>query len=164
VGQFSTERYFGVRETEKIFPQQAHCLAMRLTMKSQQLAVLMLVAAFFFPSGIVTANVCVDKNLRPLRHFCGTVVDSGGAPIPNAKVSVFKGGIEVAARSTDAAGEYSFDLLESGKYEFHAAANGFAKVSFPFVISNPSAKCKQKVEIQLAVGGEACGHVRLVKR
>ena len=135
-------------------------------MKSQRFAVLrvgMLAVAVFFQPETVRANICVDKGLKPLKHFCGTVVDSGGAPIPNATVSVLKGGIEVAAKNSDAAGEFSFDLLEIGKYEFHAGATGFAKVSFPFVISKPSAKCKQKVEIQLAVGGE-CSHVRLVKQ
>ena len=132
-------------------------------MKSQRRAVLMLVLALFFPSGTVTPNICVEKNLKPLRHFCGRVADFGGTPILNATVSVLTGKIEVAAKSTNAAGEFLFDSLESGKYEFHAEANGFAKVSFPFVISNPGATCKQKVEIQLAVGGE-CSHVRLVKQ
>jgi hypothetical protein len=135
---------------------------MRLTMKAQRLAVLMLVLAFFFSTGTVTANICVDKTLKPLRHFCGTVVDPSGTPIPNAAVSVLIEGTEVAAKSTNTSGEFSFDSLENGHYEFRAAAKGFAKVRFPFVISNPNAKCKQKVEIQLVVGLE-CNHVRLVK-
>jgi uncharacterized GH25 family protein len=109
------------------------------------------------------ANICVDSNLKPLRHFCGAVVDASGTPIPNATVSVLEAGIEVAARSANTAGEFSFDSLESGHYEFLAEANGFAKIRFPFVISNPGAKCKQRVEIQLAVGGE-CSHVRLMKQ
>jgi protocatechuate 3,4-dioxygenase beta subunit len=131
-------------------------------MKTQRLAVSMLALALFSSSGTVTADICVDKNLKPLKHFCGTVIDSSGTPIPNATVSVFKGGIEVAAKSTNAAGEFSFESLESGKYEFHAGATGFGKVVFRFEISKPSAKCKQKVEIQLAVAGE-CSHVRLAK-
>ena len=132
-------------------------------MQSHRRAVLMLVLALLFRSGTIYANVCVDKNLKPLRHFCGAVVDSDGRPIPNATVSVLQRGIEVAAKSTDASGAFSFDSLERGKYEFHAGANGFARVSFPFVISSPGANCEQKVEIQLAVGAE-CSHVQIVKQ
>ena len=131
-------------------------------MKTQRLAVLMLALALFSPSGTVTANICVDAQLRPLKHFCGIVVDSSGTPIPNATVLVLKDGIEVAAKSTDVVGEFSFESLESGKYEFHAGATGFGKVVFPFEISKPSAKCKRKVKIQMAVGGE-CSHVQLEK-
>jgi hypothetical protein len=136
---------------------------MRLAMKFQRLTVLMLVLALFLPSATVTATTCVDKNLKPIRHFCGAVVDSSGTPIPNARVSVLKGRIEVAAKDTNAAGEFSFDSLQSGKYEFLASASGFVKINFPFEISSPGAKCKQRVEIELAVGGQ-CGRVRLLKR
>jgi len=149
-----------------ICTQQTRCLTIRLTMKSQWIAFLqvgLLTVALFFQTETVTANICVDKGLKPLTHFCGKVVDSDGTPIPNATVSVHKGGIEVALKNTDASGEFTFDPLEIGKYEFHAGATGFAKVSFPFVISKPGAKCRQKVEIQLAVGGE-CSHVQLVKK
>ena len=132
-------------------------------MQSHRRAVQLLLLALLFRSGTIYANVCVDNNLNPLRHFCGAVVDSDGRPIPNATVSVLQRGIEVAAKSTDASGAFSFDSLESGKYEFHAGAKGFASVSFPFVISNPGAKCKQKVEIQLAVGAE-CSHLQIVKQ
>jgi len=136
---------------------------MALNMKPQRRAVVIVVLALFFPFAIATANICVDKTLKPFRHFCGRVVDSSGTPIPNATVSVLKDGIEVAAESTNAAGEFWFDSLQIGNYEFHARAKNFAKVSFPFAISNSGRTCKRKIEIQLAVGLE-CNHVRLVKQ
>jgi hypothetical protein len=33
------------------------------------------------------ADDCVDERLKPLKHFCGIVVDPQGAPIPNVTIS-----------------------------------------------------------------------------
>ena len=135
-------------------------------MKSRRCAVFgfaTLAIVVFCRPATVTANICVDKRLDPLKHFCGRVVDSSGTPIPNVTLSLLKGGIEVATKNTDARGEFSFDQLKIGEYEFRASAMGFGKIGLPFVIFKPNAKCRQKVEIQLAFGGE-CGHVRLLKQ
>jgi hypothetical protein len=111
----------------------------------------------------VGANICVDKRLKPLKHFCGVVVDSQGSPISNVTISVTRAGTEVGTSKSDARGEFSFDELGAGQYDFTAEAKNFAKFGFSFTIAKPNAKCKQKVQLQLAVGLE-CSHVRLIGR
>jgi hypothetical protein len=140
---------------------------MNLPMKSRAISrtccVRLLLLSLLIHPLSVGANICVDKRLKPLKHFCGVVVDSQGAPIPNVTISVTRTGTEVGTSKTDARGEFTFDELGAGQYDLKAEATGFARFGFSFVIAKPNAKCTQKVQLQLAVGLE-CSHIRLIGR
>lgn len=112
----------------------------------------------------LSANICVNEELKPLRRLRGVVVDYQGEPIANATISVTRSGAEVKATKTDSRGEFSFDGLGAGQYELKAEAKNFVKFDFPFRIAKPSAKSNQKIQLQLAVGGEDCSDIRLIGR
>ncbi|HEU5412800.1 MAG TPA: TonB-dependent receptor plug domain-containing protein, partial [Candidatus Angelobacter sp.] len=56
----------------------------------------------------------------------GTVKDSQGAVIPNARVDLLQDGRKVATVVTDQMGNYQFSYLAVGTYQVHAAAPGFS--------------------------------------
>jgi Carboxypeptidase regulatory-like domain len=122
-----------------------------------------LVLALILQTETVLANLCIDKQLKPLKHFYGTVVDSQGLPIPNATVSVRKNGTMVDSRQTNASGEFSLDQLGPGQYESNIEANGFGKLVLPFVIIKPSTRNRSRLRVQLAIAME-CSHVELIGR
>src|ERR1700743_2571877 len=94
-----------------------------------------LLALLLFHSDAVKANICVSERLKPLRHFCGKVVDSDGELIPNVKVSVLRDGRELFTETTSADGAFDFNLIQAGEYEVHAEATGFVKMIFRFKLS-----------------------------
>jgi uncharacterized GH25 family protein len=112
----------------------------------------------------LSANICVNEKLEPLKRLRGVVVDYQGEPIPDATISVTRSGTEVKATKTDSRGEFSFDGLGAGQYELKAEAKNFVKFDFPIKIAKPSAKSTQKIWLQLAVGGQDCSDIRLIGR
>ena len=112
----------------------------------------------------LSANICVNKTLKPVKHLCGVVVDFQGKPIANATISVTRAGSEVSATKTDSQGEFSFDALGVGQYELKAEAKYFVKFGFPITIAKPDDKCTRKVRLKLALGGQDCSEIRLIGR
>jgi hypothetical protein len=56
----------------------------------------------------------VRRGAAELVHHIGGVVDPAGAPLADVKVSVLKGGLEIAAIQTGADGRCTFDDLKAG--------------------------------------------------
>src|ERR1700746_2121976 len=93
-------------------------------------------------AGSLFAQVTADANLT------GSVKDSSGASVPNAKVrleSVATGAVRDA--QTSGTGEYRFDLVAPGNYTLNVSAPGFQTQ----VVTN----------LVLAVGSTATNNVTL---
>jgi vitamin B12 transporter len=84
--------------------------------------------------GFVSASLIVALLLLPAisslaalpANIHGTVKDSQGAVIPNARVDLLQDGRKVATVVTDQMGNYQFSYLAVGTYQVHAAAPGFS--------------------------------------
>ncbi len=64
----------------------------------------------------------------------GTIVDSSGATIPNANVTITNLGTQVSSVShSNRAGDYVFNLLEPGRYSISIEAPGFKAVNIPSI-------------------------------
>lgn len=85
-------------------------------------------SAFVFASLIVVlfllAAISGFAALPPAIH--GTVKDSQGAVIPNARVDLLHDGRKIASVVTDQMGNYQFSYLAVGAYQVRAAAPGFS--------------------------------------
>ena len=80
----------------------------------------------------------------------GTVTDAGGAVIPNVKITVVNSATnDTKVATTNASGDYVFNLLPSGQYTVTAEAPSFKKSSISLnVVSGDRARAN----IQLQVG------------
>lgn len=139
---------------------------MKLPMKNR--AIFMICFGVFLVSSLpvqpLSANICVNKRLKPLKHLCGVVVDSQGEAIVDATISVTRAGAAVSTTKTDSHGEFSFDALGVGQYELKAEAKNFVKFGFPITIAKLGTKCTRRVRLQLAIGGQDCSDIRLIRR
>jgi hypothetical protein len=82
------------------------------------------------------ADITVHERLK-LRHVCGIVVDSAGEPIPNAKLRMLRGDVEVEAAETPGDGKVDFGRLEAGDYRLKVGAQNFKSDEVPIVIASP---------------------------
>lgn len=139
---------------------------MKMPVKSRAIFMICFGGLFLssLPMQPLSANTCVNKRLKPLKHLCGVIVDFQGAPIANATISLTRAGAVVGATKTDSQGEFSFDALGVGQYELKAEAENFVEFGFPITIAKPGAKCTRKVRIDLATGGQDCSDIRLIRR
>jgi hypothetical protein len=78
-------------------------------------------------------------------------------------MAILKDETEVSDVKTGKDGKFSFEGLAAGSYDVQAQGEGFVPLRFPLVLVQPSERCKRALEVELAVGGEACSVVRLVK-
>src|SRR6185312_12647317 len=79
---------------------------------------LLMLALLFLPA--ISAFAALPASIR------GTIKDSQGAVIPNARVDLLRDGRKVASVATDQLGNYRFPYLAIGTYQVHAAAPGFS--------------------------------------
>ena len=83
--------------------------------------VVCLLGLFLFTVARVSAQVNTAD-------FLGTVSDAGGAVLTDAKVSVQNVATnEVKTATTNAAGDYVFNLMQPGQYTIAVEASGFKK-------------------------------------
>jgi vitamin B12 transporter len=94
------------------------------------LAVLLMLALFFLPA--ISAFAAVQPSIH------GTIKDSQGAVIPNARVDLLQDGRKIASVVTDQLGNYQFSYLAVGTYQLRAAASGFSAVQSQPVSLNVS--------------------------
>jgi outer membrane receptor protein involved in Fe transport len=81
----------------------------------------------------------------------GQVVDSSGARLPNARVDLTNEGTKVSVtRSTNAEGEYLFNLVPPGRYTLTAALTGFKTASATSV--DVGLNRSTRVDLTLPVG------------
>ena len=66
----------------------------------------------------------------------GTVLDPSGAAIPNASVVLRKNGSDSATQTTDPAGTFRFEKLQSGKYEIEFRADGFRSAKLQVALTS----------------------------
>jgi vitamin B12 transporter len=78
----------------------------------------------------------------------GTVSDSLGAPVPNAKVTLLQAATTVASTTTDVEGGFSFSSVTSGRYHVQVEATGFATYAGQDVFLGSEA-ASLKVELQI---------------
>lgn len=109
-----------------------------------------------------TSVTCNQKRVKPLRHICGIVIDESGAPVPQARVTILKDGTELATLQTGTDGQFSFEGLKQGNYEFQAQKEGFHGFRIPVVLVKPRDQCKRALEVVLSVANP-CPGARLVK-
>jgi len=115
------------------------------------------------PSKVSYATTCVPVPIKPIRHVCGIVTNQLGEPIPNAKVTILRGIMKLASVQTSEDGRFSFQELEAGNYYIRVEADNYKSAQSPIVLVKPTTKCKQSLEVLLAVG-TACSGVGLAKR
>jgi len=85
----------------------------------------------------------------------GTVVDSTGAVVPNAQVTLLNTdqGITSEAR-TDASGGYSFSPVRIGKYTITVTAQGFAKTTQKNITVNVAQVLQVNIQLKLGAATE----------
>lgn len=93
---------------------------------------------------------CLGQNVTGT--ISGTVSDSKGGLVPNAKVTVINADQQVVVRAvtTDERGEYSAPLLPVGRYEVTAEVSGFKKMTQSGIVL--SVNDKLAVNFTLEVG------------
>jgi hypothetical protein len=101
------------------------------------------------PVSIASANTCIEVPLKPIRHPCGIVTNQLGETIPNAKLTLLKGGIELITIQTSPNGKFEFGRVEAGTYELRAQFDGFLTVRSPIVIVRPTPKCNRGLNVTL---------------
>src|SRR5260370_21287619 len=77
--------------------------------------------------GLILSAVCLLAQSTTSR-VVGTVIDSSGAPVPQAAVKLINEGTQAAFNTeTGAAGTYVFDSVQVGNYTLEVNAPGFKK-------------------------------------
>jgi iron complex outermembrane receptor protein/vitamin B12 transporter len=80
----------------------------------------------------------------------GTITDSLGAVIPNARVELMSGSTPIASTTADGAGRYEFQAVSAGRYNIRATAPSFDwTASKPFYLGEGA---NANVDLLLAVG------------
>ena len=82
------------------------------------------------------------------RYLSGVVTDPTGAPLPNAKVQVRKGDVEVANANTDRNGTFLFKKLNTGEYELAVQASAFNPARYHVVVKE-SGKRDEPLRIKM---------------
>ena len=102
-----------------------------------------LMALWFF----MAANwVSAQENTADI---LGTVTDAGGAVIPNVKITVTNTATnDTKVATTNASGDYVFNLLQSGQYTVTAEAPSFKKSSISLnVVSGDRARANMQLQV-----------------
>ena len=103
-----------------------------------------------------SANTCVAlPGLKHVRHVCGIVINQLDEPIPNARLTLLKGGAELVTIETGADGRFAFGAVEAGDYELRAERIGYLAVRSAIKIARPTAKCTRGLRVVLPV--TSCG-------
>jgi vitamin B12 transporter len=80
----------------------------------------------------------------------GTITDSLGAVIPNARVELMSGSTSIASATADSAGRYEFHDVSAGRYKIRANAPSFDwTASKPFYVGEAA---NASLDLLLAVG------------
>ena len=110
-----------------------------------------------------SANVYLEPKLKPLRHACGIVVDPYNRPIPNTKVEILGGAMEVSAVRTGEDGKFSFERLAAEHYGIRVEATGFHPESIHIVLVRPKTPAKRMLRIRLCAGIYEGPDIRIIK-
>jgi hypothetical protein len=94
-------------------------------------------------------QVYVTSTVYSSRHLSGVVTDTVGTLIPDAKVQVSKGDVELAEVTTDRKGSFLFKKLNTGEYELSVQAFAFRTVRYHVVIVIKSGKREEPIHITL---------------
>src|ERR1700690_2939519 len=103
---------------------------------------------------LMALSLCIAANWASAQvntaDILGTVTDAGGAVIPNVKVTAVNTATnETKVATTNATGDYIFNLLPSGQYTVTAEAPSFKKATISLnVVSGDRARAN----VQLQVG------------
>lgn len=130
-----------------------YCLGMRV--RSTTFATRIIGFVVLVTGSTSSANTCIEVPLKPIRHVCGIVTNQLGETIPNAKLTLLKGGIELITIQTSPNGKFEFGRVEAGTYELRAQFDGYLTVRSPLVIVRPTPKCNRGLKVTLPV--VACG-------
>ena len=85
-------------------------------------------------------------------RVCGIVTDPQGAPVPNARVTISRVGVESRDLETGNSGTFVFDKVELGVYELQVEAPGFSTQRSRIRIVSRRRKCQRPVRIALQIG------------
>jgi hypothetical protein len=89
------------------------------------------------------------------------VLNSIEEQIPNATVTVRRGGVQLATVQTGSDGRFSFESLEAGNYEVRVDAPGYITAQDSIVIVRPATKCNRGLLVSLNL--MACSGMRRAK-
>jgi Carboxypeptidase regulatory-like domain len=98
-------------------------------------------------SGGQSAVVIGEADYATRDQLGGTVLDSSGAPLPGATVTVAQGGRLIASVVTDPAGQYVFQGLPKGRLVLSCSLAGFKNAESSIVFHG-----SLRADIRLAVG------------
>ncbi|HVZ17707.1 MAG TPA: carboxypeptidase regulatory-like domain-containing protein, partial [Terriglobales bacterium] len=85
----------------------------------------------------------------------GTVADSSGAVVPNARVTLLRMATgEKRNALTDASGNYSFPLIEIGQYTVTAEAEGFKTSTQTGIVVELQQKARVNFQLQIGAASE----------
>jgi hypothetical protein len=116
------------------------------------------------PAGNADEMVCKEQRVKKVPHICGSVISPLGEPVPNAKVMIFRDGMEVVEVQSGANGKFSFENLKEGNDEIHVQAYGYESFGFPILVVKPAEECKRALQIPLSIRSSSCaGNIRFVK-
>ena len=101
--------------------------------------------SFFAALLTLTASVPVFAAMQGYLH--GSVKDPLGAVVPNATVELMNGTAVVKTTTTDAAGEYSFDLRNAARYRIRAAARSFQPTTSESIYVSTSATAELDITL-----------------
>jgi hypothetical protein len=86
-------------------------------------------------------------------NIVGTVTDAAGAAIASAKVTLVNTGTNLQrVETTNASGEYAFNIIDAGTYKVTIEAPGFNKAGFSDLVL--LARESKRVDASLAVGSD----------
>ena len=101
---------------------------------------------FFYPLLLLSSLTLVAEAAT----VHGTIADSLGAVIPQAKVELMSGTTSIASATADGAGRYEFHDVSAGRYQVRASAPSFNwTTSQPFYVGEGA---NANVDLLLAIG------------
>ena len=103
---------------------------------------------FFFCSSLAFLIPRTAKPQLTTADVLGTVTDPSGGVLPNAQVVLTNNDThEVRTTTSNASGEYTFTLLQSGHYGLTATASGFRKFVIEDFTLNAGDRLRQDVRM-----------------
>ena len=110
----------------------------QIFLKRTTLVVFAALSLVLVPAALILAPGSLRAQTLTSGDIAGTVMDSSGAVVPNAKVKATNTGTGATKEVvSDAAGNYRISLLQPGSYTVTATSPGFQSQQFDLVMRRP---------------------------
>ena len=119
-------------------------------------------SSYVFTAALLAVILCGSISYAQVTtaNILGTVTDTSGAVVPNAKVTITNAGTQlVRAMETGAGGDYAFNLVEPGRYVLRIEVRGFKT----FVASSVSVGAGERLRVDAPMEvGESAESIQVV--